>query len=704
MRKRIVYPVALVLSFLLLPQTVCAVTELGGEESSYLFSYEGDVVAAPIAYVQTGSFSLREQSLSLNSPEDLSVGTDGTLYIADAKQSCLFVLNRDLTYRETWSVYGTGAEERSLNAPEGVFCDGERVYVANTGDRNVVIYTQDGHFLKTVEAPSQKELGSTVEYEPYRITADRGGRIYVISRNQTQGIVQLDKNGEFIGYLGATRVVPSAVELFYRTIATKEMKRQMVQFVPTEYNNLTADSRGFIYATIGAVDNSTIYSAVQSRSAAHIAIRKLNPLSNDILVSNGYFPPVGDVSFSLWKDENSGASSLTDVAVGENGVYSLLDSHRNKVFTYNGNGDLLYIFGGSGEETGKLLTPVSLVYDGRDVLVLDKGDESVKRFSPTAYVQKLLQATELYDEGEYEASAALWQEIKREYIGSDLAYLGLGKAALSEGRYRDAMTCFRYANNRTYYSKALKGHLSELAERYLVWILPCAVTAVVLLVWTVRKVQCRMKESRYAAVRGIAYGSYVMVHPFDGFWELKHSQKGTLLSSTVLLVSAFLVYGCKLYFTPYVLSNTAREQTNVLAESFSSVIVLLGAWVVSNWCFTTLFDGKGTMKDIYRYTCYCLTPFILLTPPLLLIGHVFTLDALSLYRAMETFLTVWTGFLLFVGTLTTHQYSPAKTVGVMLMTVVGMAVMAFLALLCGNLVVEIYDFLASAIKELSLRW
>ena len=97
MRKRIVYPVALVLSFLLLPQTVCAVTELGGEESSYLFSYEGDVVAAPIAYVQTGSFSLREQSLSLNSPEDLSVGTDGTLYIADAKQSCLFVLNRDLS-------------------------------------------------------------------------------------------------------------------------------------------------------------------------------------------------------------------------------------------------------------------------------------------------------------------------------------------------------------------------------------------------------------------------------------------------------------------------------------------------------------------------------------------------------------------------------------------------------------------------------
>ena len=703
MRKRIAWLIVILLFLLMFPQTVNAVTELEGESSSYTFSYWGNVVAAPIAYVQTGSFSLREWNQSLNSPEDLSVGPDGTLYIADTKHNCIFVLNRDLTYRETWNSYGI-TDEYSLNAPEGVFCDSEKVYVANTGSRNIVIYNRDGQFLKTIEAPSMKELGSTVEYEPYRITADKGGRVYVISRNQTQGIVQFNKEGAFIGYLGATRVVPSAAELFYRAIATKEMKKQMMQFIPTEYNNLTADSQGFIFATIGAVDNNTIYSAVQSRSASNIAIRKLNPLSNDILVSNGYYPPVGDISFSLWKDENSGASSLMDVAVSENGVYSILDNRRNKVFTYNENGDMLYIFGGAGEEKGKLADPVSLVYDGNDILILDKGDESVKRFSPTAYAEKIIQATRLYDEGEYDASAVLWQEIKREYIGSDLAYLGLGKAALSEGHNRTAMTYFRYANNRTYYSKALKSYLSEIAEDCLAWLLPCGIVTVILLVFVVRWIKRKMKKSRYAVIQGLTYSGYVMVHPFDGFWELKRSQKGTIFSSTILLLLAFLIYGLKLYFTPYLFNNINREQTNVLVDSFSSVLVLVGAWVVANWCFTTLFDGKGNMKDIYRYTCYCLTPFILLTPLLLLISYVFTLDALSLYNAMETFITIWTIFLLFVGTLTTHQYSLGKTVAVIIMTIVGMAIMAFLALLCGNLVVEIYDFLASVVKELSLRF
>ena len=61
-------------------------------------------------------------------------------------------------------------------------------------------------------------------------------------------------------------------------------------------------------------------------------------------------------------------SQIVDVAVGSGGIYSLLDKNRGHIFTYDNNGNLLYVFGSYGLRASDLQLPVAMAYSG-DTLV-----------------------------------------------------------------------------------------------------------------------------------------------------------------------------------------------------------------------------------------------------------------------------------------------------------------------------------------------
>jgi len=60
-------------------------------------------------------------------------------------------------------------------------------------------------------------------------------------------------------------------------------------------------------------------------------------------------------------------------------------------------------------------------------------------------------------------------------------------------------------------------------------------------------------------------------------------------------------------------------------------------------------------------------------------------------------------YLLFVGNMTVHQFTPSKTVLTLLLTVVAMGFMAFLCLLFFSLVQQIAGFVITIYRELTLR-
>ena len=64
---------------------------------------------------------------------------------------------------------------------------------------------------------------------------------------------------------------------------------------------------------------------------------------------------------------------------------------------------------------------------------------------------------------------------------------------------------------------------------------------------------------------------------------------------------------------------------------------------------------------------------------------------------------IYTAFLIFFGTMVTHDYSMSKNILTVAGTIVGMAFIMFLAILFGSLLMDIVTFISNYVSELSFR-
>ena len=103
-------------------------------------------------------------------------------------------------------------------------------------------------------------------------------------------------------------------------------------------------------------------------------------------------------------------------------------------------------------------------------------------------------------------------------------------------------------------------------------------------------------------VKTLKYVFHVIFHPFDGFWDLKHEKRGSIRSGFLILLVTILAFFYQAIGKGYMFNPRATYSTVFLQVIAVIVPVLL--WVVGNWCLTTLFDGEGSMKDIFIATCY----------------------------------------------------------------------------------------------------
>lgn len=703
---RILFAAAALVLALTLP--ICAVTEINEENSGYLFDENLHTVDAPTAYYLNKALTAADFGADkLETLDDISVSADGSIYLADGGSRTVFKLSKEFKPICSISAFNDAEREVALGEPTGVFADrnGE-VYVADRKNSEIYIFDGSLNYLRTIKKPTDKELISENAYEPLKVCVDRGGRVYVVSANQTQGIIQFSKNGKFLGFLGATQVQPSLWDIFIRNVATKKQKESLLRLIPTEYNNLDIDGEDFIYATISALDSAELYSAVRSNSGVPAPISRLNPKGVDVLQRKGLYSPAGDVNFTLKSEKGTNSSQpskIIDVACTENGVYSILDSNRGRVFTYNKSGDMLFMFGGSGALRDRLETPTAIAYKGYDILVADYESKTVKVFSPTDYTKKLLGAIDYHENGEFDKEAAAWEEIKSEYTGSKLANLGLGRMQLSLGNYKEAMKYFRLAGNKEYYSKAFKLYRKNWGYSNIGWIISAIAAFSGLLVVIKRFVKKHFNaESPKTLGDRVLYGEYVLFHPFKGFWNLKAAGVGTVLSATVILLSVAALMLLQNLTVPYLFAPDTGNN-NILFQDFTGVILLTLLFVISNWCFTSLMDGKGRMKDIYIYTCYSLTPLIFVLPINIILKNLLSADEIVICSFLTGIAVFAVGLLIFAGTLVVHEYGGGKTVAMLVLTVIGMMIIVFIILLIITVAQQMGIFAGNIINEIKLR-
>jgi hypothetical protein len=317
-----------------------------------------------------------------------------------------------------------------------------------------------GNLIRVIEKPTGAVISDKLVYAPSRVVVDKDGLIYVVSLYVNQGIIEYSADGNFEGFLAAGKVNPNPIEIFWKKFSTKAQRDRMVDFVPIEYNNITIDSDGFIYATMAAMNKDVVLAEIASKNGTEegTLVRKLNILGNDILRQEGFYPPVGDVDVTNnnlnFYGSYPGISTIVDVSYDDFGIFSILDSNRKRVFTYDSEGNLLYTFGGAGTAAGGFMTPVSMVQSDRNMYVLDKATGALTIFKQTDYGATIHDAIALSETGHYDESAKKWQEVLIKNANMDLAYTGIGKALFRSGDYKEAMKYFKNGYNKDWYSKS----------------------------------------------------------------------------------------------------------------------------------------------------------------------------------------------------------------------------------------------------------
>ncbi|MFC5529469.1 YIP1 family protein [Cohnella yongneupensis] len=197
---------------------------------------------------------------------------------------------------------------------------------------------------------------------------------------------------------------------------------------------------------------------------------------------------------------------------------------------------------------------------------------------------------------------------------------------------------------------------------------------------------------------------HLIVHPFKGFWDLKYElgRKASLVVSFAILFLMVATNILSSEYSGFVVHITNPDNMNSFMEIMYVVIPVL-FWCVANWLLTTLMDGEGKFVEIFISTCFALTPLVIINFPWIWLSNFISLQEASFYHFSSSFATLWFVFLLFVGNMTVHQFTPSKTVWTIALTLVTMAFMAFLCLLFFSLIQQILSFIYTISQELSLR-
>ena len=430
------------------------------EPSDMFFSDLGDLYLADSAYKpSSGSENAKGRIIATDENFQLKFTVESLDF--SGVQDWLDMKNSELNTGAISQADFNKITNLSFNGPTGVYVDvdeGEStIYVADNSNDRVVAFTVDeigtdeyktsvGKVKVVYTRPDASMYDSSVTFNPSKVLVDAAKNVYVCIKSITKGAVVFSKEGDFNGYFGANRVEATGEVLmnaFWKLIFSREQAKKMRRSVPVEISNFDIDSDNFIYTV------------TESKSADTDILKKLNSAGTNIYTNLGYSDyTFGDALTKYYRGQTY-SSQITDIDVSADGTINLLDLKTGRVFQYDDECQLLFIFGGIGQQKGTFNIVNAVESRGSNVYVLDGRKCSITVFKQTEFGSIVHNAIALFNKGRYEEARQPWEEALRRDSNYWLAYIGLGNAYLNEGDYDTAMKYFYY-NSKSGYNDAFK--------------------------------------------------------------------------------------------------------------------------------------------------------------------------------------------------------------------------------------------------------
>lgn len=671
-RLKVIILMAAVIS-LLVSSTVIAETPY----KTYTVDGYGYVLETQSAYNPASAIT-KVGETAFVTPVDMAIGNDGNLYIADSGAHLVMVSTVE---GDEVRMIGEG----TLQTPMGVFVsEDDKVYVADRDAKKVFVFDTEGNLLNEYGRPESPIYGNSMDFKPIKVVANKTGTMYIICEGNMNGIVQISPvdGGAFLGYFGTNYTSLSLFQIMQRVILTDAQRAQMLSNIPSTPTNLHIDEDGLIY---------TVTQGDQDAS-----LKKLNIAGKNMLDSDPY-----------WADLPAA------VTTGQYHNMLVADSD-GYIYEYNEEGDLLFMFGGrdDGRQRIGLCNKVEAIAvdDSDRIYLLDSDKRQVHIFAPTEFTDLLHESLYLFSKGRYTESKEPLEKVLQMNSMFDYANQAMGHAYLQEENYTEALKYFKLA-------KSFDGYSDAYWEVRNIWIRNYLVTAVVVIVALVVALNLlkSWRKKKYGADGGIEtisqrvpflgqikYSLYFMRHPIDGCYGVKREGKASLACANILLVAYILISIIDKYFSGFLVKNVREGRYDILTDAGTILVIFIGL-TLCNYLVVTINEGEAFLKELYCAYAYCLTPFIVIKPFVVIVSNVLTYNEVFLISFANIIITVWMLVLMLLTVKEINNFSAKDTAKALALTAFTVLILSLLIVIIYVLFSQVIDFMVSVVREVVYR-
>ena len=654
----------------------------------YEYNTSDESVPAPVGYEPLAFYLGSDLGTGLMSePTDMCFYKD-ELYILDSGNSRIIITDRNMKHIRTIGEITVNGEKLNYKGAMGLYvCHDGNILIADTLGCRVIECDNSGKGIRTFTKPDTPMIDKGLSYNVKKVIRDYNNVTFCLVDGINDGAVTYLKDGSFGGFFASNEVEQTAeviLNYVWRKFMTEEQIRNSKTASPSSITNFDIAEKGFLYT-------------VTQSSEGETSVRLLNYKGSNLETETEF----GDLEWDR-KIKNSVSTAFCDVDADDEKFVYLLDVSRGRVFVYSKDGYLITVFGGKGEQLGTHESPIAIETNGDRVYVLDNVRGSVTVYKENDYISTVKTALNLLNDGKYTESREYWEKVLSYNSNSTIAYYGIGLALDEAGEYKEALKYFKLSYENEAYSESFKEVRKEVIKENFVLIIAATVVLIVVVFFLVRFLKRRFgRKNSYetSALEGkYTAPFFTAIHPVDGFEKLKVKKGWSLPLALGILVALFLTLTGKWFLTGFSFNTNRALDYNVFITLLQAFLIV-GVTAIANWAVCTLIEGKGKLIDIVCMLVYSLVPFIISMFISMVVSNALTLDEAAFITAIDIIGIAWSGVLIFVGFMTIHQFSFKKTVLSVVMTVIGIAIIIFLAVLFVGLLQQVVSFFKSIWSE-----
>lgn len=200
----------------------------------------------------------------------------------------------------------------------------------------------------------------------------------------------------------------------------------------------------------------------------------------------------------------------------------------------------------------------------------------------------------------------------------------------------------------------------------------------------------------------LKFPAYILAHPLKGFEEFKRYKRGKMSVALIFMVLMIFLNILKFQYNGFIVNTNNIKDLNSAAQ----VAYIVGAVLVitvGNWSVTTLFDGKGNMKEIFMMICYCLYPLIWSSTLGMIFSNILAKDEMAIYYLIVGIGIALTAYMFFFGIISIHEYGLGQCILTILFTAIAAFIILFACLLFFDLFQRVYGFVYTIYREITIR-